>query len=144
MQINLMPDVSLLIVMAIFVANYFVVRRFFFQPIAEVLDAREHETRSAQQLYEASLAKFNEATSRMEEQLHQAKREAAQVRDRFRGEAAAHRSGVVEKTSAEAKMMLTEADQRLTKDVTEAREKIVRESEALARMAAERILGRAV
>ena len=144
MQINLVPDISLLIVMAIFVINYFVVRRFFIKPIADVLDAREQESRTAEQLYEQSLARFNDEAAKMEEQLHVAKREAAQVRDRFRGEAATYRSGVVEKTSTEAKAMVGEADAKLSSDVAVARERIVRESESLAHMAAERILGRAV
>lgn len=144
MQIKLEPDISLLIVMAIFVINYFVVRRFFIKPIADVLDAREQESRNAEQLYEQSLARFNDEAAKMEEQLHVAKREAAQVRDRFRGEAAAHRSTVVEKTSTEAKAMVGEADAKLSSDVAVARERIVRESESLAHMAAERILGRAV
>jgi F0F1-type ATP synthase membrane subunit b/b' len=144
MQINLKPDISLLIVMAIFVANYFVVRRFFLKPIAEVLDAREHEARTAEALYEQSLSRFNEATANMEEQLHVAKREASQLRDRFRGEAASHRNAVVEKTTGEAKAIVGEADTKLSSDVAVARERIVRESEALAHLAAERILGRAV
>jgi F-type H+-transporting ATPase subunit b len=144
MQIKLQPDISLLIVMAIFVINYFVVRRFFIKPIAEVLDAREDETRTAEELYEQSLARFNEEAAKMEEQLHVAKREAAHVRDRFRGEAASFRQGVVEKTSTEAKAIVAEADAKLSSDVVAARTRIVTESEALAHLAAERILGRAV
>jgi F0F1-type ATP synthase membrane subunit b/b' len=144
MQINLTPDPSLLAIMVIFILNYLIVRRFFLQPVNEVLEAREHEIRSADELYEQSMARFNEATAQMETQLHAAKREAGQVRDRFRTEAGAHRNAVVERTQGEAKQLVAEADQRLSKDVVDAREKITRESEALARMAAERILGRPV
>jgi F0F1-type ATP synthase membrane subunit b/b' len=141
---NLTPDLSLLAIMVIFIMNYMVVRKFFLQPIAEVLDAREAETRSAEKLYEDALARFSEATAQTEAQLHAAKREAAAVRDRFRGEASAYRQQVVDKTSADARQLIGEADASLGKDVVAAREQIVRESEALARLAAERILGRAV
>jgi F0F1-type ATP synthase membrane subunit b/b' len=144
MQIKLAPDLSLLAIMVIFILNYLVVRRFFLQPISEVLDARETETRSAEQVYEEALARFADATAQTEAQLHTAKREAAQVRDRYRGEASAYRQQVVDKTSGEGRQLVTEADQRLSGDVVEARQQIVRESENLARMAAERILGRAV
>jgi F-type H+-transporting ATPase subunit b len=144
MQMNLTPDLSLLAIMVIFIMNYLVVRRFFLQPIAGILDARETESRSAEKLYEDALARFSEATAQTEAQLHTAKREAAQVRDRFRGEAAAYRQQVVEKTNGEARQIIGEADERLGKDVAVAREQIVRESESLARLAAERILGRAV
>jgi F0F1-type ATP synthase membrane subunit b/b' len=144
MQINLTPDLSLLAIMVIFMLNYMVVSRFFLRPINEVLEVREAEIRSAQELYEQSLARFNEATAKMEEQLHGAKRQAATVRETFRAEAAAHRNAVLEKTTGEAKAMVGDADTRLGKDVVEARQKIVKDSESLARVAAERILGRPV
>jgi F0F1-type ATP synthase membrane subunit b/b' len=144
MQINLTPDPSLLAIMVIFILNYLIVRRFFLQPVNEVLEAREEETRSADEVYEKSLARFNEATAQMENQLHAAKRDAVQVRERFRSEAATHRTGVVERTQADAKRLIAEADVRLSSDVKTAQERVVTESESLARFAAEQILGRAV
>jgi F-type H+-transporting ATPase subunit b len=144
MQINLAPDLSLLAIMVIFILNYMVVRRFFLRPVNEILEARETETRSAEKLFEDALARFNEATAQTEAQLQAAKREASQLRERYRGEAAAYRQQVVEKTNAEARQIVSEADARLQSDVATAREKIARETDSLARLAAERILGRAV
>jgi F-type H+-transporting ATPase subunit b len=143
-MINLVPDLSLFAVMVIFIATYFVVSRFLVRPVMAVIESREHETQGALEVYEAAMARFNEATAKMEERLHIAKREAGDVRDRFRAEAAAHRSALIEKTSAEAEKILSEADAQLTRDVAAARETIVRDSESLARLAAERILGRPV
>ena len=130
--------------MVIFWLNYIVVRKFFLQPINAVMEAREHESKTAEKVYEESLGRFNEATTRVEAQLHTARREASQVRDKYRGEAAEHRNAVLEKTSAQAKSTVADAEQRLAKDVDAARDRIKTESEALARMAAERILGRPV
>jgi F-type H+-transporting ATPase subunit b len=144
MQINLAPDLSLLAIMVIFILNYLVVRKFFLRPINDVLEAREAETKSADKLYEDALARLSEATAQTEAQLQAAKREAAAVREARRNEAAAYRQQVVERTNAEAKQVIAEADQRLSADVKVAREQIVRDSDALARLAAERILGRAV
>ena len=144
MQIKLAPDLSLLAIMVIFILNYLVVRKFFLRPINEVLEARETETKTAEKLYEDALARFNEATAQTEAQLHAAKREAAQLRDRYRGEAGAYRQQIVDRTSGEARQIVDEADAKLTADVGAARAKIVTESDALARLAAERILGRAV
>lgn len=144
MQINLAPDLSLLAIMVIFILNYMVVRRFFLRPINEVLEARETETRSAGKLFEDALARFNEATAQTEAQLQAAKREAAQLRERYRGEAGVFRQQVVEKTNVEARQIVSDADTKLEGEVAIAREKITRDSESLARLAAERILGRAV
>lgn len=144
MQINLTPDPSLLAIMVIFILNYLVVRTFFLRPINQIIDARETESRSAEQRYEEALGRFNEATSQMENQLHVAKREASQVRDRFRAEAGAHRNQMVERTQGDARKIVSEADAKLAGQVEEARGKIKRESENLAKLAAERILGRPV
>lgn len=144
MQINLMPDVSLLAIMGIFILNYLVVRKFFLQPVNEVLEARETETRSADELYENALARFNEAAAQMETQLHAAKREAAKVRDLARGEASSYRQQLIDRTSGEGKQIVSEADERLSRDVVEARSRIATEADELARLAAQRILGRAV
>lgn len=144
MQINLMPDYSLLAIMAIFIVNYLIVRKFFLKPINAILESREQETRSADELYSAALARFNEATTQMETQLHSARREAASVRDRHRADAAAFRQQLVDRTAAEGKQIVSDADQSLTQSIAEAREKIAREADELARTAAQRILGRAV
>lgn len=144
MQINLAPDLSLFAIMVIFILNYLVVRTFFLRPVNEVLEARETETKSAERLYEEALARFQEATAQTEAQLHVAKRDAAQIREKFRGEAAAYRQQLVEQTSAKARGLITDAEQRLDADVASAREKIVSEADSLARLAAQRILGRAV
>ncbi len=144
MQIKLAPDLSLFAIIAIFILNYLVVRRFFLQPVAQVLDERERDTRTADELYEQSLARYNEETSRIETQLHAAKRQAAEIRERHRAEAAKHRAGVIQRTHDEATQLVSDADAHLSRDVTEARERIARESESLARLAAERILGRPV
>lgn len=144
MQINLFPDLSLFAVMAIFVLNYLVVRKFFLEPVNRVMEERAHDTRTADELYEQAMARFNEATANVEERLHIAKRDAAQVREKFRGEAGAYRAQVVDRTRSEAEKLVSEADAKLAADVKTARERIVTESEQLARVAAERILGRAV
>lgn len=144
MQINLFPDSSLFAVMVIFWVNYLIVRRFLIKPVNEVLEAREAEKKTADELYEQAMARFNEATSAVEEKLHSAKKDAAQVREKFRAEATAHRTRVIETTQAEAKKVVTEGESKLARDLSAAREKIVSGSDKLARLAAERILGRAV
>jgi F0F1-type ATP synthase membrane subunit b/b' len=50
----------------------------------------------------------------------------------------------VAKTGEEARQIVAQADEKLGRDVADARDKIQRESESLARLAAERLLGRAV
>ena len=142
MQIDLKPDWSLLVIMAIFIANYFVVRRFFLEPINRVLNEREQDLRSAAAVYEESMNRFHEATSEMETKIQEARRRGAEVREARRQEAARYRAELLEKTRGEAEATAQTAEADLQKDVSTARERIVRESDALARLAAEKILGR--
>jgi F-type H+-transporting ATPase subunit b len=144
LDMKLTPDISLLVIVGIFWMTYFVVRRFFFEPVNRVMVERQTEHRLAQQRYEESLARFQEATSVVEGQLHEAKREASHLRDQFRAEAANHRNAVVQKTQKQAEQIVTEADAKLKQDVVKARDTIVRDADSLARLAAERILGRAI
>ena len=144
MQINLVPDLSLLAVLAIFIATSIVVRLFFVRPILAIIESRESDQRGALEVYEKAMAQFNEATAKMEEQLHVAKRQAGEVRERYRAEAASYRNAKIDETTSAASSMISEADAQLGRDVAAARDKIVRESESLARLAAERILGRPV
>ena len=144
MQLNLMPDLSLFVIMAIFMVEYVIVSRFFLRPINDAMESRENEARTAQEIYEQALKRFNEAMSRVEQRLHEAKREASQLREKFRADAGVHRAGLVERTTTEAKKLVSEADQRLKRDVQEVRAKLIRDAESLARFAAERILGRPV
>lgn len=144
MQINLTPDWSLPVIVVIFTINYLVVRRFFFKPVGEVLLARESEVREAERRYNDSLAQFDAAAREMENQVMQAKKEGSKIREGLRAEAVQHRTGVVERTRGEADRIVGEAARSLSNDVATAREKIVTGSDALARLAAEKIVGRKI
>lgn len=144
MQINLTPDWSLPVIVVIFTINYLVVRRFFFKPVDAVLIAREGEVREAERRYNDSLAQFDAAAREMENQVMQAKKEGSKIREGLRAEAVQHRTRVVERTRGEADRIVGEAASSLSSDVATAREKIVTESDALARLAAEKIVGRKI
>lgn len=144
MQINLIPDLSLVAVLVIFIINYLVVRRFFVQPVNQILEEREAEVKGADALYQQAITRYSEATAEIEAQVHAARRDAATRREAFRAEATAHRNSLVERTQAEAQQIVSSADAKLSQDVATARERIKSESESLAKLAAERILGRAV
>lgn len=144
MQINLAPDFSLPVIMVIFLANYLVVRRFFLKPISDILDWREAEISSAEKAFEDSMARFNEATAEMESKVIEAKREGSQLREKFRGEAQAFRGDLVDRTRKQAEQIVAAADESLSRDVEKARKTVVTESEGLARLAAEKIVGRKI
>jgi F0F1-type ATP synthase membrane subunit b/b' len=141
---NIFPDFTLLIIVVLFFVNYLIVRTFFLKPINRILTDRETDISSAQKRFEEALGQFNEATSAIEAKLHQARREASNVRESRRVAAVSHRQQLIERTRSEAEKTVVQATSSLKKDVVAAREKIVRDAEALARMAVERIIGRKI
>lgn len=142
MQINLTPDITLPVIMVIFLANYLVVRKYFLKPVNEILVARETEIRSADKLYEDALAAFNEAAEEIEAKLQRARREGTALREERRGEASANRAALIERTRTEAESIARDAGRELDELVAATRQQIAIDSERLAREAAERIVGR--
>lgn len=128
--------------MAIFLANYFVVRRFLIRPVNEILMARERDVRDADRRYEEAVSGFHEATKKMETKVQEARREASEIRERFRGEAAHHRGEVLERTRGESEQLTREAEAIVEKEMAAGKARIQTEADGLARLAAERILGR--
>jgi F-type H+-transporting ATPase subunit b len=141
---SIFPDFTLLIIVVLFFTNYLIVRTFFLRPINRILNERESEIGSAQKRYEEALGRFNDATTAIEARLHQARREASNVRESRRVIAVTHRQQLIERTRAEAEKTVVQATSGLKKDVAAAREKIVRDADALARNAVERIIGRKI
>jgi F-type H+-transporting ATPase subunit b len=141
---SIFPDFTLLIIVVLFFINYLIVRTFLLGPINRILTEREAEIGSAQKQYEEALGKFNEATSDIELRLHQARREASNVRESRRVAAVTHRQQLIERTRGDAEKIVVGATSSLKKDVATARETIVRDAEAMARMAVERIIGRKI
>lgn len=144
MQIDLVPDFSLLVIAIIFLLNYLVVRSFLFKPINRILSERDDEISSANRRHQDALTRYDAAIAQIEAKLQHARREGSTAREKRRAEAVQHRAGLIEKTRGEAERIVAEASQRLSGEVASAREKIVNESETLARLAAERIVGRKI
>lgn len=142
--INLTPDKSLIAIMVIFFLEYLVLRRFFFGPLNKVMSDREKDVRDAATRHEDALARFNEATREMEARIGRAKKQGAELREALKAEAAKQKAEVVDKTRKEADAIVSKAGDELASAVAAARQKIEGESAALARLAVERIVGRAL
>lgn len=141
-MIELRPDLSLLAIIAIFFVNYLIVKKWLVTPINDVLEWRDARVRDADQKYEEALTRLSAATREIENRLMEAKREASEVREGYRKEAGDLRDAKIRETRTEAGRLTDEATAQLDQDVSAARESIRSESEQLARLAAERILGR--
>lgn len=137
-------DKSLIALMVIFILEYLVVKHFFLQPLNKVMGEREKDVRDAAVRHEEALARFNEAAREMEDRLGQAKKQGSELRESIKAEAAKQRAEAVEKTRQEAGSIVGTASAELAAAVTSARQKIDTEVVALARLAVQKIVGRAL
>lgn len=137
-------DKSLIALMVIFFLEYLVVKHFFLQPLNRVMGEREKDVRDAAVRHEDALARFNEAAREMEARVGEAKKQGSSLRESLRAEAAKQRAEAVETTRQEADKIVGTASAELASAVTSARQKIDGEVVALARLAVERIVGRAL
>ncbi|HVT45953.1 MAG TPA: ATP synthase F0 subunit B [Thermoanaerobaculia bacterium] len=141
-MIELKPDITLLVIAAIFIATYFIVKRFLVEPITEVLDWRASRVHEADEMYEDAIARLHESTEEASKKLGEARREAAEVRDRHRSEAGTLRDSRLGEVREDAARMIDQADSELSQEVTSIRSSLETESENLAAEMVQRILGR--
>ena len=137
-------DQSLIALMVIFFFEYLVVRYFFLQPLNKVMGEREKDVRDAAMRHADALARFNEAARELDARVGQAKKQGSELREALKAEAAKQRAEAVANTRQEADRIVGSATAELDASVTSARQKIDSEVGALARLAVERIVGRAL
>jgi F-type H+-transporting ATPase subunit b len=139
-----LPDLSLLLVMAIFWATYAVLRVFILKPLGGILGERERTVAEATAALTGMLEKEKDTLSGIDERLTQARREALAARQAARGEANAKRQAILEAAREKARRAAADAQARLEKDVAAARSELARNARATAVEIASRALGRRI
>lgn len=127
---------------ALFLAVFVVLKRFWFLPVAAVLHERAHRS-------EGALAEAREVQARAEElrrehakALESARAEAQQELQALLRAADEEQKRVIEEAHAAAEQTLHEARQAIARDVAQARGQLEGEILELAKRAAESVLGR--
>lgn len=139
-----LPDLSLLLVMAIFWVTYAVLRVFVLKPLGGILEERERTVQEATAALAGMLEKEKETLVGIDERLTQARREALASRQAARGEANAKRQAILEAAHEKARAAARDAQGRLEKDVAAARAELERGARATAVEIASRALGRRI
>ena len=138
------PDVSMILMLAIFFATLWVLNRFLFAPITAILKEREAEERGSSQSLEEARARFEEAAARIETELAAARREGLKLREERRAEGRRVREEKVAAVKGEASARLTEAGASIESQSGKAAAELPGRIQALARELAEKILGRRI
>jgi len=140
------PRLILVVLLAIaaFVAVYAIAKRYLFLPLSAILDERQREEREAARLHAEGVTSLEAAVSRAERALALARGEALKAREDLRAQGRAH----LEARLAEARRAAEEAVKRATTEIKGETRRSAAElpdrSRSLARLLAEKILGRKI
>jgi F-type H+-transporting ATPase subunit b len=138
------PNVSLIFIMVCFWITMWLVYRFLIVPVGRVLAERGGRIDDAAAQWQATNDDYLAATQRLETEMADAARAAAQVRGEHRQRALEERQKALEAARSEADGRLGEALGRLEADADQARTELGRRARELARLFATQLLEREV
>src|SRR5450756_764620 len=108
-----LPDLSLLLVMAIFWATYAVLRVFILRPLGGILEDRERTVAEVTAALAGMLDQEKDTLLGIDKRLTEARREALAARQAARREANAKRQAILETAHEKARRAAADARARL-------------------------------
>jgi F-type H+-transporting ATPase subunit b len=136
------PDLSVLWVIALLLLCVFVVNTLIFKPILHVSESRTRAVRDARELAASAAQKATEASHQFDRTMTTARAEVYKQMDEARRTALDKRAAVLAETKREAESALSEATTRLTTQAAAARAALESEANTLAGEIVNRVLGR--
>jgi F-type H+-transporting ATPase subunit b len=136
------PDLSVLWVIALFLVCVFVLNTLIFKPILAMSESRSKAVRDARELAASAAQKAAEASATFDRTLSTARAEVYGQMDEARRGALAKRATIMASTKQETERALLDATSRLATQATAARTSLERDAAALAGDIVGRVLGR--
>lgn len=142
-QLELTPDLFVTAVLLLaFVALVFPLNALIFRPLLRVMDKREENIAGARRRAEQVQAQGNEALDRYEESIRAAREEMVSHRRQHLEAARAELAQTTRAAKDDAERELERAREELLASIDDARDNLRASAEELARISAERVLGR--
>jgi F-type H+-transporting ATPase subunit b len=139
---NLLPDASMLVILVIFWITYWILKKFLFQPIVEILRERRETVETARAEHVAAPEQADTKIDAEREKLNRARVEAAARRDELRKAAEDHREAVLGETREETDARLRAAQAELEAEVATQRKTLETQARALAGRISDKLLER--
>lgn len=138
----MIPDLSVLWVIALLMLCVFVLNTLIFKPILHVIESRTGAVRDARELAASASQKAAQATEQFDRTLGSARAEVYKQMDDARRTALDKRAAIMADTKREADDALSDATSRLTSQASAARAALESEATHLAGEIVNRVLGR--
>ncbi len=137
-----LPDLSLVVVAALFWATYWVLRQTVFRPLGGILEGREKRIATATAAVARALESEKEKLAEIDRRLTDARREAMAGKEAIRQEAARKRQELLDAARDRSRASVADAQRSLDAEVASLRGQLRSEASALAAEIASRALGR--
>jgi F-type H+-transporting ATPase subunit b len=138
------PDLSVLWVIALVLVLIGTLNHLLFKPLAGVLAARERAVQSARQLAEQASSEARDAMASFDARTREARAEVYRQMDEARKRALDSRAELLAAARRQAEDAIHEATARVRGEAADARERLDRDADSLATTIVERVLGRQV
>lgn len=143
-SIQLVPDGTIFLHIAIILLMVFLLNRMLFRPVNRVLEERESHTRGRSVEARDTVRRVEESLSRYERSLRAARAESYQLLERQQTEAAEERRRRVDQVRSEVDEAIGEQKRLMREQTEEARTNLEVEARRVAANISSQILGRPV
>jgi F-type H+-transporting ATPase subunit b len=141
-MLELPPDITYYLEIVAFLVFALILRQLIFVPMQEVLARREQRTSGAQTESAKMREEADAMRARLARTLEDARHEGSQAGAQVRREAEDLERSTIEQARSEAAAVLSEIRARVSREAEGARASLRGEADRIARLAAEKILGR--
>jgi F-type H+-transporting ATPase subunit b len=135
---------TMLFVAGAVVALVFILNKWLFGPLNEILARRQSEIDAAKSAFDEAQKLQAERLEAVEARVAESRREAFAIREKAQGEARAHREQVIGEARDDAAREIETARAEISQQIDDARAQLDADADELARKIAEQILGRPV
>ncbi len=135
---------TIVAVAAAVVLLVFILNRWLFTPLGEILEKRQAEIDGARQSFEAAQREQQKRLEEIETRLVVGRKEAFAIREQAQQEARAKREELLAEARQEAAAEIAAAKEQIAADVAKAHTELESQAEEIAAQIGERLLGRPV
>jgi len=143
-MVNVIPDLTLFIQMGIFLILVYILNVLLYKPILKIIDRRKKELEELENEIKLFNESVNTKASEYEEKLKQAKMNASELKKGIIQEGNEQAKKIVDVVRAEIPVMTQEFQQKIDKEISDARQLLDKQSQKLSLDIAQKVLGRSV
>jgi F-type H+-transporting ATPase subunit b len=143
-MVNVIPDITLLYQMAIFLALVFVLNILLYKPILKIIDRRKKQLDELENEIKLFNDSVDKKASEYEEKLKQAKASASELKKEIILEGNEQAKKIVDAVRGEIPALTQQFQQKIDKEITAARKILDEQSKKISVDIAQKVLGRSV